>query len=173
MSHLLRSVSFRMAGIYIHIPFCRKLCYYCDFHFTVSLKQKQRVLKAISLELEQRKEEFKETKFNTIYFGGGTPSILTAVEIIKIIAIIDKNYKISPDAEITLEANPDDLTLGYLHELKCSTPINRLSIGVQSFNDIILRLLNRRHSASAAYNCINEAYKTGFKNMDQIQRLRT
>ena len=154
-----------MAGIYIHIPFCRKLCYYCDFHFTVSLKQKQQVLNAIGSELILRKNEFAKTKFNTIYFGGGTPSILSAKEINSYIKIIENNYLLKPETEITLEANPDDLTLGYLKDLKRSTSINRLSIGVQSFNNRFLELMNRRHTGDEAFQSIEKAHKCGFENI--------
>lgn len=155
-----------MAGLYIHIPFCRKLCYYCDFHFTVSFKEKQRVLDAIGCELILRKEEFDENEFSTIYFGGGTPSILSSKEINNFIDIIEKNYKISADAEITIETNPDDLTPSYLSEVKQNTPVNRLSIGVQSFNDLSLKLMNRRHSAKEAFECIKEAQNIGFENIN-------
>lgn len=156
----------KMAGLYIHIPFCRKLCYYCDFHFTVSFKQKKRVLDSIGRELIQRKEEFIDNELSTIYFGGGTPSILSSEEINNFIEIIEKNYKISSDVEITIETNPDDLTRSYLSDVKQHTPINRLSIGVQSFNDHFLKLMNRRHSAKEALKCIVDSQEEGFGNIN-------
>ena len=155
-----------MAGIYIHIPFCRKLCYYCDFHFTVSLKNKSSVLKAIGRELELRKEEFSQSWFNTIYFGGGTPSILSINEINCLIEKIYQHYKILANPEVSFEVNPDDLNQKYLYQLKNNTMINRLSIGVQSFNDAILKFMNRRHTAEEAYSCIKNARSIGFKNIN-------
>lgn len=155
-----------MAGIYLHIPFCRKLCYYCDFHFTVSMKQKQRVLDAIKIELDHCIDEFSGVQFSTIYFGGGTPSILTPDEINSFLEIINKKYNIKPEPEITIEANPDDLTNEYIKNIKRNTPINRLSIGVQSFNDDFLKLMNRRHSADEAISCVINSHEAGFDNIN-------
>ncbi|MFN2126467.1 MAG: coproporphyrinogen-III oxidase family protein, partial [Anaerolineales bacterium] len=155
-----------MAGLYLHIPFCRKVCYYCDFHFTVSFKQKQRVLDAIKKELILRNEEFQSISFDSLYFGGGTPSVLNQEEWVELFQCIHLHYKIQSTAEITIEANPDDLTNNYLQELKENTPINRLSIGVQSFDDRFLKLMNRRHTAGEAMESIKRAVKAGFRNIN-------
>ena len=154
-----------MAGFYIHIPFCRKLCYYCDFHFTVSFKYKERVVEALKKEIKNRKIEFQNVEFNTVYFGGGTPSVLTIREVQEILGVIYENYTIRA-SEITFEANPDDLTNEYLNELKNYTPVNRLSIGVQSFHDRDLQLMNRRHTAKEAIQSIELSRKAGFDNIN-------
>ncbi len=137
-----------MSGIYIHIPFCKQACYYCDFHFSVSLKRKEEMIKAIGMELQLRKDELKNN-VETIYFGGGTPSLLTIDELQFLIDIVYQNYKVIEDPEITLEANPDDLTEEKIKEL-AATKINRLSIGVQSFFDDDLQFMNRVHTAKEA-----------------------
>jgi oxygen-independent coproporphyrinogen-3 oxidase len=155
-----------VAGFYIHIPFCRKLCYYCDFHFTVSLKDKSKLIEALNLEIRQRRDEYKDAIFETIYFGGGTPSVLSIGEVLSIYKNIIENYQISPFPEITFESNPDDLSTDYLNDLKLYTPINRLSIGVQSFNDKDLKLMNRRHTAIEAVESIERSGKVGFNNIN-------
>ncbi len=152
-----------MAGLYIHIPYCKQKCHYCDFHFTVSLRTKEELLLAIHKELVLRKNEIKEP-IETIYFGGGTPSLLSVYDIKKILVKIDENYSIVDNPEITLEANPDDLSKRYVTKL-ATTRINRLSIGVQSFFDKDLKLLNRAHSAKEAINAINYSQNVGFKNI--------
>lgn len=154
-----------MNGIYIHIPFCKKVCYYCDFHFTVSLKQKDALLDSILKELEIRKDYLGNNSINTIYFGGGTPSILSVSELSGILQKINSLFSIETNAEITLEANPDDLNAEYLKDLK-SLGINRLSIGIQSFFDEDLKWMNRRHNASDAENCIKLCQDSGFSNMN-------
>jgi oxygen-independent coproporphyrinogen-3 oxidase len=152
-----------MPGLYLHIPFCRKACHYCDFHFSTTLKNKAQLTNAICFELIARKEEAKET-VNTIYFGGGTPSLLSADELKKIFDTIYANYNVDPSAEITLEANPDDLSKEYLQTLKLS-PVNRLSIGIQSFREEDLQFMNRAHNASEALQCVQEAAMAGFDNI--------
>jgi len=144
-----------MSGIYIHIPFCKQACYYCDFHFSTSLKKKPELLDAICKELILRKDELK-SEVQTIYFGGGTPSLLTSEELQQIFDTIYENYAVSKNPEITLEANPDDLSKDLLIQLSKS-PINRLSIGVQSFFEEDLKLMNRAHNASEALECIKDA----------------
>lgn len=146
-----------MSGIYIHIPFCKQACYYCDFHFSASLRLKKEMLRSLNEELLMRKDEV-EGVVETIYFGGGTPSILEVDEIRSILGVIDQNYNVSEDPEITLEANPDDLTVEKIKELS-STGINRLSIGIQSFFDDDLRFMNRAHTAEEAINSIKESQK--------------
>ena len=144
-----------MSGIYIHIPFCKQACHYCDFHFSTSLKKKTELVAAICKELALRKDEIKG-EIQTIYFGGGTPSLLTLEELEQILDVVKSNFSISVDPEITLEANPDDLTKNVILQLSKS-PINRLSIGVQSFFEEDLKLMNRAHNASEAMSSIKEA----------------
>jgi oxygen-independent coproporphyrinogen III oxidase len=154
-----------MAGIYIHIPFCRKVCFYCDFFFTVSLKQRPRFIDCLKKELILQQNYLKEEKIETIYFGGGTPSVIPPSEIAGILDLIYDSYSVSNSPEITLEANPDDLTEQYLLEL-VKTKVNRLSIGVQSFFDEDLQWMNRRHNGEEAVNSIKLALSVGFKNMN-------
>ncbi|MEN8123931.1 MAG: radical SAM family heme chaperone HemW [Bacteroidota bacterium] len=137
-----------MSGIYIHIPFCKQACYYCDFHFSVSLKRKDEIINAIGLEIQLRKNEL-QNNIETIYFGGGTPSLLSINEIRSLIDLIYQNYNVIENPEITLEANPDDLTKQKIKEL-AATRINRLSVGVQSFFDDDLHFMNRAHNANEA-----------------------
>ncbi|WP_298418707.1 radical SAM family heme chaperone HemW [uncultured Kordia sp.] len=145
-----------MAGIYIHIPFCKQACHYCDFHFSTSLAKKDTMLDAIQKELKLRKAELKDVNIETIYFGGGTPSLLSLAEINKILKVVQENYTVVAAPEITLEANPDDLSEEKIKELAAS-PINRLSIGIQSFFDNDLKLMNRAHAANEANECLKIA----------------
>ncbi|MCF8273714.1 MAG: radical SAM family heme chaperone HemW [Flavobacteriaceae bacterium] len=147
-----------MAGIYIHIPFCKQACHYCDFHFSTSLKKKTELVHAIVKEIVLRKDEFKNQTVETIYFGGGTPSLLSIDELLLIIETIFKHYKVSDNPEITLEANPDDLSKNLIIQLS-KTPVNRLSIGIQSFFEADLKLMNRAHNAEEAKACLQEATK--------------
>ena len=147
-----------MSGIYIHIPFCKQACHYCDFHFSTSMKKKDDLVNALTKELELRKDEFKNTTVETIYFGGGTPSLLTNDELQFIIDAVYKNYEVSKDPEITLEANPDDLSKDRIIALSKSR-INRLSIGIQSFFEADLKLMNRAHNSEEAKSCLEEATK--------------
>ncbi|MFD1017338.1 radical SAM family heme chaperone HemW [Winogradskyella rapida] len=147
-----------MAGIYIHIPFCKQACHYCDFHFSTSMKKKEDIVQALAKELELRKSEFEAITVETIYFGGGTPSVLSNNEIQFIIDAVYKHYKVSENPEITLEANPDDLSKQRIIELSKSR-INRLSIGIQSFFEADLKLMNRAHNAQEAKVCLEEATK--------------
>ncbi len=153
-----------MAGIYIHIPFCKQRCNYCDFYKTTQVLKKQDFLNALIKELINRKKELHQENINTIYFGGGTPSLLEANEINRIINIIFENFKTNAKLEITLESNPDDLTKQYINHLK-KTPINRLSIGIQSFNNHFLSLMNRRHNSQQAVDCVKMAQDAGFNNI--------
>ena len=151
-----------MAGIYIHIPFCKQACHYCDFHFSTSLKKKEELIAALVKEIQLRKAELVGT-VETIYFGGGTPSLLDISELKLLIDEVYKNFKVSEDPEITIEANPDDLTKTLIHQL-ANSPINRLSIGVQSFFEEDLKLMNRAHNAEEAEKCIHLA-KQHFSNI--------
>ena len=147
-----------MSGIYIHIPFCKQACHYCDFHFSTSLKKKDELIHALVKELTLRKDEMGNQMVETIYFGGGTPSLLTNDELQLLVYTVYKYYNVAANPEITLEANPDDLTNQRINELAIS-PINRLSIGIQSFFDEDLKLMNRAHNANEAKLCLEEATK--------------
>ena len=147
-----------MSGIYIHIPFCKQACHYCDFHFSTSLKKKDEMVLALSKEIALRKNEFKDEIVETIYFGGGTPSILDIADIQLLISAVYKNYNVINNAEITIEANPDDLSEQRLTELS-NNRINRLSIGIQSFFEDDLKLMNRAHNSAEAIKCLEIATK--------------
>ncbi len=151
-----------MAGIYLHIPFCKQACSYCNFHFSTVLKLKNPMLAAMEKELIQRAQELDHQQIETVYFGGGTPSLLSVVELNKIIDIIKNNYNLAADLEITLEANPDDLSENYLHDLKQNTIINRLSIGLQSLVAADLAFMKRAHNAQEAKNAVEWALNLGF-----------
>ncbi len=153
-----------MSGIYIHIPFCKQACHYCNFHFSTSMKYKSQMIDAILKEIELQKDYLADKNVETIYFGGGTPSLLDERELSLLFEKINQNFIIAKGAEITLEANPDDLTMEKLQLLK-STPINRLSIGVQSFAEIDLKSMNRAHNVMEAETCIQNAQSLGFDNL--------
>ena len=152
-----------MSGIYIHIPFCKQACHYCDFHFSTSMKKKDEMVLALANEIRLRKSEsaFLDTDrtdiiVETIYFGGGTPSVLTSDEINFLIATVYENYSVVENPEITLEANPDDLSCERILELSKSK-INRLSIGIQSFFEDDLQMMNRAHNSAEAKKCLEQA----------------
>lgn len=153
-----------MAGIYIHIPFCKKSCHYCDFHFSTSLQNKELLIDGICGEINQRQDYLKNKKLSTVYFGGGTPSILNYSELNKIINKIKEYFEIDPKAEITLEANPDDLTVEKIKELK-QVGINRLSVGIQSFFDEDLITMNRSHTVDQAIQGVENAKSGGIINI--------
>ena len=153
-----------MAGIYIHIPFCRKACTYCNFHFSTSLQQKKNFLDALHHEIKLRRDFLKEGQIiETIYFGGGTPSLLECDEIKAIMDALQVNYLISSDTECTLEANPDDITSSGV-KAWMQAGINRLSLGVQSFDDAELAWMNRAHTASQSLQSIDEIQEAGMQN---------
>ena len=151
-----------MAGIYIHIPFCRKACHYCNFHFSTSLQKAPEVLISIEKEMEIRSEELKE-EINTVYFGGGTPSLIESEAIASMLNQAKKYFKIAPDAEITLEANPDDINIQKAKSWK-SIGINRFSLGIQSFADENLQWMNRAHNAVQSFAAIDTIRNAGFEN---------
>ena len=153
-----------MSGIYIHIPFCKSKCGYCGFYSLPSLKLKQRFLEALKVEMVTRKHYLKSETVNTIYFGGGTPSLITISEIDDLLHLINTHYSVAENAEITLEANPDTLSLDYLQALR-KMGVNRLSIGIQSFFDNDLKYLSRRHDATHARQCLDWAKQAGFDNI--------
>ena len=154
-----------MSGIYIHIPFCKQACHYCDFHFSTSMKKKEEMVFALAKEIQMRKNEFElldsarsDNQIETIYFGGGTPSVLTSAEINFLIDTVYQNYTVAENLEITLEANPDDLSQERIVELSKSK-INRLSIGIQSFFEEDLKMMNRAHNSAEAKKCLEYATK--------------
>ncbi len=153
-----------MSHLYLHIPFCKQACHYCDFHFSTTQKNRMEMVRAMMKELELRKKELPGNELRTVYFGGGTPSQLSTDELEFIFGEIAKHFTIAAGAEITLEANPDDLSDDFLFALK-STPVNRLSIGIQSFRDEDLRLMNRAHSAAEAESAVRRAQEAGFTNL--------
>lgn len=145
-----------MSGIYIHIPFCKQACHYCDFHFSTSLKKKDEMVLALAKEIEMRKSEFQDEVVETIYFGGGTPSILEISDLKLLIDAVYSNYKVIENPEITVEANPDDLSKERIIELS-NNKINRLSIGIQSFFEDDLKMMNRAHNSAEAKECLEFA----------------
>lgn len=151
-----------MAGIYIHIPFCRKACHYCNFHFSTSLQKAPEVLKSIEKEMEIRSEELKE-EINTVYFGGGTPSLIESESIASMLNQANKYFKIAPDAEITLEANPDDINIQKAKSWK-SIGINRFSLGIQSFAEENLQWMNRAHNSVQSFAAIDTIRNACFEN---------
>lgn len=153
-----------MSGLYLHIPFCKQACHYCNFHFSTSFQQKGVVLEAMQKEIAFRQNYLEGQTLKTIYFGGGTPSLLTRIDLEQLFKTIETYFDIAAEPEITLEANPDDLNEEKLKEL-ADSPINRLSIGVQSFAEADLQFMNRAHTAKEASACIENALKVGFNNL--------
>jgi oxygen-independent coproporphyrinogen III oxidase len=152
-------------GLYLHIPFCKQACHYCNFHFSTSLQHRSSMTPAIVRELQLQRNYLEGRPLQSIYFGGGTPSILPMEDLVAIFEAINAYFEVLLGAEITLEANPDDLSLDYLHSLRTHTPVNRLSIGIQSFSDDDLRWMNRAHSAKHARACLENAIQAHFDNL--------
>ncbi|KQR72359.1 radical SAM family heme chaperone HemW [Pedobacter sp. Leaf176] len=152
-----------MSGIYIHIPFCKKACHYCDFHFSTSLKYADEMVEAICREIKMKKDRISG-QVGSIYFGGGTPSILSQPALQKIFDAINHTFSVDANAEITIETNPDDLTAQKLKELK-ELPVNRFSVGIQSFFNEDLIWMNRAHNAEEAEYCIKRSQDAGFENL--------
>lgn len=153
-----------MAGLYIHIPFCKQACHYCDFHFSTNLSQRSQLVSAICQEIELQKNYLEGEPIETLYFGGGTPSILSENEFESILNAIHKNFSHLPEMEITIEGNPDDLDKERIISL-WQLGVNRLSIGIQSFDDTILKFLNRSHNSSQSIQCVKDAQEVGFNNI--------
>lgn len=153
-----------MAGIYLHIPFCKQACHYCDFHFSTSLQYKDEMLQALIKEIQLQKNYLNGETVETIYFGGGTPSVLEPGEINLLIDTITRLHSVASNAEITLEANPDDLHKAKVNALR-QTPVNRFSIGIQSFFDEDLAWMNRVHRANEAEAAVKRAQDAGFENI--------
>lgn len=149
--------------LYLHIPFCKQACHYCDFHFSTSLSQKSALVDALCAEITLQRAYLPTPELQTIYLGGGTPSLLTERELEQIFAAIHAQFTVAPTAEITLEANPDDLTAEKLRLLR--RYVNRLSIGIQTFDEATLRWMNRAHTATEAEACVGLAREAGFENM--------
>lgn len=153
-----------MAGIYVHIPFCKQACTYCDFHFSTSMAQKGKVVEAILHEMKLRRDFLDAKPVNTLYFGGGTPSVLSKDELRLLMNDLNDHFEFSPNYEFTFEANPDDLSIDKIRDLKAAG-VNRLSIGIQSFNDSYLRWMNRAHTAVEGLTCVAAARKAGIRNI--------
>ena len=153
-----------MAGLYIHIPFCKKACHYCDFHFTQNVKQMDYMVDAICQEVKLQFNFLEREAFNTVYFGGGTPSLMDENQLKRLMRTIRFEHDLSSNPEITLEANPDDLSPDKL-EMLYQNGINRLSIGVQTFHDTHLKWMNRAHNSEEAMECFYAARKAGFENI--------
>ena len=153
-----------MAGIYLHIPFCKRRCIYCDFYSTTMDGRKDEYISALCHELSMRQHYLEDERIKTIYWGGGTPSQLEERHFRTVFDTLARYYELQPDAEITLEANPDDLTPAYIHMLR-RLPFNRISIGIQTFDDETLRLLHRRHTAAQAIDAVRRCQDTGFENI--------
>ncbi|HOY07614.1 MAG TPA: radical SAM family heme chaperone HemW [Saprospiraceae bacterium] len=151
--------------LYLHIPFCKQACYYCNFHFSTSMKQKDAMVNALLAELELRRDYLADTRLGSVYFGGGTPSLLETRDLERIFEKIHQLFQVEKDAEITLEANPDDLSAEKLRDLRNYTPVNRLSIGIQSFSDADLKWMNRAHQASEARQSLENALSAGFHDL--------
>jgi oxygen-independent coproporphyrinogen III oxidase len=153
-----------MAGIYIHIPFCKKFCFYCDFYRTISPDDHSSFIKALVMEAEKRKNYLEDEAVSSIYLGGGTPSVLSLKELSYILENITGIFPVNDNSEITIELNPDDINIAYLKGLK-KLNITRISLGIQSWKDSDLRLLNRRHNAAQAEKALTDSIKAGFENI--------
>ncbi|MHA8056451.1 radical SAM family heme chaperone HemW [Aquirufa nivalisilvae] len=150
--------------LYLHIPFCRQACHYCDFHFSTVLSQREVMVNAMAQELEIRKDYLSNKQIDTIYLGGGTPSLLSEFQLNQLFDKINQLYSINPGAEITLEANPEDLSKEYIQQVK-KIGINRLSVGIQTFNDSSLKHLHRNHSSQQSIEAIKKAQDLGLENI--------
>jgi len=153
-----------MAGIYIHVPFCKKLCFYCDFYHIISQEDNSAFIDALIKEASMRKDYLGNETISTIYLGGGTPSVFSVKELGTILNHIYKLFKVSKDCEITIELNPDDIQPTYLSGLK-NHNINRISLGIQSWRDSDLKMLNRRHNSTQAVTALKETFNAGFENV--------
>ncbi len=153
-----------MAGIYIHIPFCKQKCHYCDFYKETTVNHKKTFLQALDIEISIQAGFLADEEIHTVYLGGGTPSVLQMSELENLMTHLRQTFRLSPDAEKTIEVNPDDISLNYLQELK-QIGFNRLSMGIQSFDPAILRFLYRRHNAEQAEKAVLLAQQAGFSNL--------
>ncbi|MEJ2004211.1 MAG: radical SAM protein, partial [Cyclobacteriaceae bacterium] len=154
-----------MAGIYIHIPYCKQACHYCDFHFSTVLRTAPEMEEALLREIRMRKDYLEGRPISTIYLGGGTPSLMPPAYMDQLLSLIRTTFFLEEEVEITLEANPDDLSAEKLKTL-FELGVNRLSIGIQSFDDEVLKFLNRAHNRSQAIRSIEESRNAGFRNLN-------
>ncbi|RYF70960.1 MAG: radical SAM family heme chaperone HemW, partial [Cytophagaceae bacterium] len=150
--------------LYLHVPFCKQACHYCDFHFSTNLRGKGQLVEAMAQEIDLRHTYLPKAPLETIYLGGGTPSLLKEAELAHIFEAIHRNFSVLPSAEITLEANPDDLDAP-AHLAMLRRYVNRLSIGIQTFDEETLRWMNRAHNATEAETCVHRARDAGFNNL--------
>ncbi|MBQ1664981.1 MAG: radical SAM protein, partial [Bacteroidaceae bacterium] len=155
-----------MAGVYVHIPFCKSRCIYCDFFSTTSLPLREKYVDALCHEIELRSQGLSAEgrRIDTIYFGGGTPSQLSIEQLRRIFDAVFDCFQVNEEAEITMEVNPDDVNAVFLQEMQ-SLPVNRLSFGIQTFNDERLRFIRRRHTAQQAINVVHACQAAGFGNI--------
>jgi len=153
-----------MAGIYLHIPLCKKLCFYCDFYHIISTGDNTSLIDALNKEAALRKDYIGNETVSTIYFGGGTPSVLSVQELGALLEQIRRHYMVAEDCEISVELNPDDVNTAFLEGLR-ELNFNRISLGIQSWRDADLKILNRRHDSAQAERALNEILKTGFENI--------
>ena len=153
-----------MAGIYIHIPYCKKQCHYCDFYHVIYNEESAAFVSSLLKEAEKRKDYIENETFSTIYLGGGTPSVFSIKDLETILSCLKDLFEFKPDSEITIEINPDDVTSRYLKDLK-NLDINRISLGIQSWRDEDLKMLNRRHNAAQASEALEEVFSAGFENV--------
>ena len=153
-----------MAGLYIHIPFCREACFYCDFHFSISLGHLSPMIQASQKEIIDKKDFLLGEKLETVYVGGGTPSVLSPGQLESLLDTVREHYEMESETEITLEGNPEDLHKGYLEDLR-KLGVNRLSIGIQSFHEEELYFMNRRHTQKQSHECLGNAGNAGFDNL--------
>jgi len=153
-----------MAGIYLHIPYCRKLCYYCDFYHVISNEDNSLFINSLKKEAELRSNYLAGNTVSTIYLGGGTPSVFTVKEIGSVLDHLRQHFEVEKGNEITIELNPDDISREYLREL-ADTGVNRISLGVQSWRDEDLKMMNRRHTAAQANDALDKLSEAGFKNI--------
>jgi oxygen-independent coproporphyrinogen-3 oxidase len=153
-----------MAGIYIHIPFCKKLCFYCDFYHVISPGNNSAFIEALVKEIFLRKDYLEAETISTIYIGGGTPSVFSAGELAIVLGEIRKHFIVEKNCEVTIELNPDDITASYLEELS-ALDINRISLGIQSWRDVDLKMMNRRHDSVQAIKGLKEVFRAGFENV--------
>jgi oxygen-independent coproporphyrinogen-3 oxidase len=153
-----------MSGLYLHIPFCQRKCIYCNFYSVAKLELANAFISALALEIKEARQWFPDTQFKSLYFGGGTPTLLSIIQLEKIKKLLDSHFSFTENIEFTIEANPEQLTLSYLQALQ-NLGVNRLSIGVQSFNNKILSTLKRLHTAEQALQAISHAVEADFSNI--------
>ena len=151
-------------GLYVHVPFCQSRCIYCDFFSTTFTEWREQYVMALQREIRARRDELPNARARTIYIGGGTPSQLSSIQLRDIFEALQANFELEPQAEVTVEANPEDVTADWLAALR-DTPVNRISMGVQTFHNDLLRFLHRRHDARRAVKAVEQCLAAGFRNL--------